>query len=67
MIWLLREAMRQGWKRGVVGRSRGWTVVGGLALLGYLARRSLPRRDELLWAGEVPPGQVLTVQHAEDF
>jgi hypothetical protein len=64
--WLLRAGLRRGWQKGVVGGSRAWTVVGGLALLGYLGRRALARTDDVLWSGEVAPGQVLTVQHVDE-
>jgi len=63
MNWLLRAGLRHGWRRGVVGGSRVWAVVGGVALVGYLGRKALTRSDEVLWSGEVAPGQVLTVQH----
>ncbi len=66
MNWLVRAGMRHGWRRGVVGGSRAWTVVGGVALLGYLGGRALTRREEVLWSGEVAPGQILTVQHLTD-
>jgi hypothetical protein len=60
---LLRAAMRQGWRKGVVGGNRAWIVVGGLAVVGHLGRRALTRSEDVLWSGEVAPGQVVTVQH----
>ena len=66
MSWLLRAGLRHGWRRGVVGGSRAWTVVGGVALVGYLGRKALTRNEDVLWSGEVAPGQVLTVQHVTE-
>ena len=66
MTWLLRAGIRQGWHRGVVGGNRAWIVIGGAALLGHLARRAMTRNEEVLWSGELAPGQVVTVQHLSE-
>lgn len=58
---LLRFAMRQAWRRGVLDGNRTWIVIGGVSLVGHLALRALKREDEVLWSGEVAPGQVVTV------
>ncbi|MGH9076541.1 MAG: hypothetical protein ACRDY0_03675 [Acidimicrobiales bacterium] len=63
MTWLLRAGMRHGWRRGVVGGNRAWVVVGGAALVGHLARRALAREEDVIWSGELGPGQVLDVKH----
>lgn len=62
MNWLLRAGIRNGWHRGIVGGNRAWVIVGAAALLAHLGRRALTRSDEVLWSGEVAPGQVLTVR-----
>jgi hypothetical protein len=66
MNWLLRAGIRNGWRRGVLGGNQAWVVIGGVALLGHLGRRALKRTDDVLWAGQVAPGQVLTVQHVTE-
>ena len=66
MNWLLRAGLRRGWQRGVVGGSKTWTVIGGLAVVAYLGRRAMTRNEDVLWSGEVAPGQVLTVQHVTE-
>lgn len=60
---LLKAGMRVGWARGVQGGNRAWLVVGALSVLGHLARKGLKRPEDVLWTGEVRPGQVLTVRH----
>ncbi len=58
---LLRFGMRHAWRRGVLDGNRTWIVIGGVSLVGHLALRALKREDEVLWSGEVAPGQVVTV------
>lgn len=60
---LLRAGMRQAWRRGILEGSRAWIVVGGVSLVGHLALKALKRNDEVIWSGELTPGQVLTVTH----
>jgi hypothetical protein len=60
---LLRFAMRQGWRRGVVDGNRGWIVVGGLALLGHLAGRALKRAPEVVFSEKLRPGEVVRITH----
>jgi hypothetical protein len=63
MKWLFRSGMRQGWRRGVLGGNRVWVVIGGVAAVAHLARRALTRDEDVVWSGELSPGQVLTVRH----
>ncbi len=60
---LLKMGMRAGWHRGVMRGSRMWLIVGGVSLVGHLARRALARREDVIWSGEVSPDQVVTVRH----
>lgn len=60
---LFRAGMRLGWRRGVLGGSSAWVVIGGLAAVGHLARRALVRSEDVVWSGELSPGQTLTVHH----
>lgn len=60
---LFRMGMRRGWNRGVVEGSRAWTVIGGLALIGYLAGRVLRREPEVVFSKKLEPGQSLRITH----
>jgi hypothetical protein len=60
---LLRAGMRQGWRRGVIDGSQPWVVVGGLALLGYLAGKALHREPEVVFSEKLKPGQSLRITH----
>lgn len=57
----VRSALRQGWRRGVVGGNPGWTAAGGLALLAYLAGRALKRDAEVVFLEELRPGQAISI------
>ncbi|HMC41034.1 MAG TPA: hypothetical protein VKI19_15315 [Acidimicrobiales bacterium] len=59
----VRHLMRQGWRKGVVGGSRAWTAVGGLALLGYLAGRAWHTEAEVVFSEKLGPGQSIRITH----
>jgi hypothetical protein len=59
--WLLRRGMRNGFDRGVVGGSPLWLVLGGLALLGHLAARAMPRHEALVFSTDIEPGDVFEI------
>ncbi len=60
---LLRRGMRLGWRRGVLGGSRAWAVLGGAALLANLAGRALSRHEDTVFREELVPGDVFQVSH----
>jgi hypothetical protein len=62
-INLLRRGMRLGWRRGVVEGSRPWTVVGGVALLGYLIGRAMHREPEVVFSERLDAGEALRITH----
>ena len=63
---MLGFLLRQGFRRGVLGGSRRWLVIGGAALgarvLGKLARRE----PEVVYCEELSPGESLLVAHDRD-
>jgi hypothetical protein len=61
--WLIKRGLRLGWYRGVLDGSRPWIVVAGASVLARLATRALKREDEVIWSGQVEPGQVVTVEN----
>jgi hypothetical protein len=64
-LWRLavRFGMRRGFDRGLVDGSRGWAVLGGLALLGHLAGRALHREPEVVFLHKLEPGESLRITH----
>jgi hypothetical protein len=42
---------------------RGWAVIGGLALLGYLGRRAMHREAQVIFSEVLQPGESLRISH----
>ena len=63
MKWLIKRGLREGWYRGILDGSPPWIVIAGASFLAQLATRALKREDEVVWSGQVEPGQVVTVQN----
>jgi hypothetical protein len=59
----IRAALRLGWQRGVVEGRRGWAMLGGLALLGYLGRRAMRREAQVIFSEVLQPGESLRISH----
>lgn len=60
---LIRFGLVAGWRRGVVGGSRRWVVIGGAALVAHLARRALGRKETVVFKERLEPGQSFVVTH----
>lgn len=63
---MLAFLLRNGFRKGVLGGSRRWLIVGGAALgvrvLGKLARRE----PEVVYCEELSPGEALVIAHERD-
>ena len=59
----IRFGLRRGWSRGVVDGSPAWVVVGGLALLGYLADRFVRRESQVVFSEKLRPGESVRITH----
>ena len=55
--------MRRGFDRACIDGNRGWVVVGGLALLGYLAERAVHREPEVVFSEKLEAGESLRITH----
>lgn len=60
---LIRAGLRRGWSRGVLDGNRVWVVIGGIALVGHLARRALGRKEVVVFRKRLEPGQSFRVTH----
>lgn len=60
---LIRQGMRQGWQRGVLGDSRAFLVLGAMALLAHLAGRAMAREVEVVFSEPLRPGEAYRVFH----
>lgn len=61
MVPLLRRLARNGFRRGVLGRSRAWLVVGITATAVRLVTRLLARKPEVVYSTRLQPGEALRI------
>lgn len=59
----VRLGLRHGLRRGLLGGSRGWAVVGGVALIGHLAGRVLGSEPDVIFSEVLAPGETFTIHH----
>jgi hypothetical protein len=60
---LLRLAVRNGWRRGILQGSRPWLIAGGLAL-GFRAVQKLAGSEEkVVYSETLRPGETLVIAH----
>lgn len=60
---LVSAGLREGWIRGVQDGKRTWIVVFGLAILGHLAGRWLPRKTDVVFSEKLAPGEAFEITH----
>jgi hypothetical protein len=61
--WLVRRGLREGWRRGVLGESRAFLVIGGLAVLGHLLGRASGREADVVFSEKLAPGEAFGIFH----
>ena len=59
----VRFGLRRGWERGILDGNSTWVVIGGMALLAYLAGRALPRSAQTVFSQVLEPGDGLRITH----
>ena len=60
---MLRYLVAVAFRRGFLGGSRAWTVVGAAALAARALKRLTGGTPKVLYSEELHPGQVLLVSH----
>ncbi|MGH9165445.1 MAG: hypothetical protein ACRDZW_08050 [Acidimicrobiales bacterium] len=58
---MLRFLVRNGIRKGFLGGSRPWAVVGGLALGGRALKRLASPKPEVVYCEKIEPGQSLLI------
>jgi hypothetical protein len=61
--YLIRHGMRQGWRRGVLGDSRAFLIIGGLALLANLLGRASGGAADVVFSEKLAPGETFQIFH----
>jgi hypothetical protein len=59
----LRRIQTRGVRRGIYGRSRGWFWVAVVAFVVRRLRRAFGGEYELVYRGEVKPGESIQINH----
>lgn len=55
--------MTQAVQKGLLGRSRFWTVLGTLGLAMKVLKKLAKNEPEVAYSGELKPGQTLVISH----
>jgi hypothetical protein len=63
---LLRLGLRQGVSKGLMGGSRPWLVVGGVALGWQLLRRIAGGESVVVYSEKLEPGDTLVIAHGRE-
>ena len=63
---MLRRLARTGFRKGLLGGSRGWTYVMAAAGALHLARRVMGKdQEKVVYREELQPGETLVISHAK--
>jgi hypothetical protein len=60
---LVRWALRNGWRRGVLQGSRPWLVAGGVALGLKALKKLTGSEDKIVYSERLLPGETLVIAH----
>jgi hypothetical protein len=62
---VIRLLYRQAQLRGLLGGSRGWTVLWGLLFGARLVRRVTSDKPQVVYRQKIVPGQVLVIRNGD--
>ncbi len=63
MNWLIRMALRRGWRHGVLNGERAWLYAGGGALLLRLLLRAIAKEESVVFREVLQPGERVVITH----
>ncbi len=63
MSWLIRLALRRGWRHGVLNGERAWLYVGAAALVLRWAGRAIAKEESVVFREVLQPGERLVISH----
>ena len=62
---VIGRLLRTGFRRGLMGGSRPWLMIGAVAALARLAQRASERGPDVVYRADLSPGQSLVVDVRE--
>ncbi len=63
---LVRLLVRNGLRRGLLGGSRPWLVLGGVGLTWRMLRKLSGKEPEVVYSEVLDSGQTLVIAHGRD-
>ncbi|MDQ1393214.1 MAG: hypothetical protein QOF30_2191 [Acidimicrobiaceae bacterium] len=63
MSWLIRLAMRRGWRHGVVNGNKAWLYAGGAALVLRMAQRAFAKEESVVYREVLRAGERIVITH----
>jgi hypothetical protein len=60
---LIRLALRNGWRRGVLQGSRPWLIAGGVALGLRVVQKLAGPEEKIVYSERLAPGETLVIAH----
>ncbi|HEX3426053.1 MAG TPA: hypothetical protein VHT30_07970 [Acidimicrobiales bacterium] len=63
MTWLIRLALRRGWRNGVLEGNRGWLYAGAAALVVRMMLRALAKEESVVFREVLQPGERVVITH----
>jgi hypothetical protein len=60
---MLRWLSRIGLSRGLLGGSRAWTTIGGMALAARLVKRLVGGEPKVVYQKKLKPGETVLISH----
>lgn len=63
---MLAFLLRRGFRLGVLGGSRRWLVIGGVALGVRVLRKLSGQEPEVVYSEKLGPGESLVIAHERD-
>jgi hypothetical protein len=63
MSWLIRMALRRGWRHGVLNGERAWLYVGAGALLLRWVVRAVAKEESVVYREVLREGERLVITH----
>jgi hypothetical protein len=63
MTWLIRLALRRGWRNGVLEGNRGWLYAGAAALVVRMMLRAVAKEESVVYHEVLRPGERVVITH----
>jgi hypothetical protein len=60
---LIRWALRNGWRRGILQGSRPWLLAGGVALGVRVVKKLTGAEEKIVYSEQLRPGETLIIAH----